>query len=96
MHKYNYKGYGENRLKNLWTIDQTDAETSTLQHTHLQETNFNASAAEYDRAIPTKRATADPRLRTPGTGIGSVCIKMLMMIMIIIIIIIYFINPLYH
>ena len=89
MHKYKYKRYGDNRLKNLWAIDQTDAETSTVQHAHSQETNFSASAAEYDHAIPTSEQLQTHALESPALESVLFCIKMLM-----IIIILHFIDPL--
>ena len=45
----------------LWASDQTDAETSTLQHT--QETDIHTPGGIRTRN-PNKRAAADPHLRS--------------------------------
>jgi hypothetical protein len=55
--------------KKLWTHDQRDAETSTLQQANSQQTNFNASAAEYDLALPTSEELQTQALE--GLVLGS-------------------------
>jgi hypothetical protein len=49
----------------LWTRDRPDAETSTWQHKHSQETNIHAprGVLTHDRS---KRSAADLRLRPRG------------------------------
>jgi hypothetical protein len=49
----------------VWTSDQPDAETSTWQHRHSQETDIHASSGIRTRN-PSKRAAANPRLRLRG------------------------------
>jgi len=50
----------------LWKSDQSDAETSTWQHT----TQIHAPGGIRTHN-PTKRTAADPRFGPRGTGIGS-------------------------
>jgi hypothetical protein len=49
----------------LWTSNHPDAETSTWQHTTLKETDIHAPGG-IRTLNPSKRAAADPRLRTCG------------------------------
>jgi hypothetical protein len=52
----------------LWTSDQPDADPPTWQHTTLK-TNTPSPGGIRARN-PSKRPSADPRLRPRGTGIG--------------------------
>jgi hypothetical protein len=49
----------------LWTSDQPEPETSTLQHTTLTRDNIHATGGIRTRS-PTKRAAAEPCLRPRG------------------------------
>jgi hypothetical protein len=49
----------------LWTSDQPEPQTSTLQHTTLTRDNIHATGGIRIRT-PTKRAAAEPRLRPRG------------------------------
>ena len=54
----------------LWTSDQSDAGTSTWQHTTLTLDRLPCPGGIRTRN-PSKRAAADPRFRPCGPGIGS-------------------------
>ena len=56
--------YTPNWVRLLWTSDQSVAETSTWQHTTLK-TDIHAPAG-LEPTIPSKRTTANPRLRPRG------------------------------
>jgi hypothetical protein len=59
----------------LWTSDQSDAETSTGQHTHWQETNIHAIGGIRTHSF-IKREAADPHIRLHGhRGISFVCAR---------------------
>jgi hypothetical protein len=49
----------------LWTSDQSDAETSTWQHTTLKEKDIHVSGG-IQTHNSSKRSAADPRLRPRG------------------------------
>jgi len=51
----------------LWTSDQSDVETSTIQHTALTRDNHPFTGGNRTRN-PRKPETADPRLRPRGQG----------------------------
>jgi hypothetical protein len=52
-------------IGHLWASDQSDAETSTLQHTTSQETDIYKSGGIRTRN-PKKQAAADPRFKRRG------------------------------
>jgi hypothetical protein len=55
----------------LWTSDQTDAETSTWQHTNTHRRQTDMPTAEFEPTIPAIERSQIHALDRAATGIGS-------------------------
>jgi hypothetical protein len=56
----------------LWTSDQPDAETSTWQHKHTQETNIHAPPVGFEPTIPASARPQTYALDRAAAGFGVI------------------------